>query len=367
MSLRPFFAPFALGFLLLVGCGGSGSEAQGGADGRPTRANGAPGDRPAQPPVPVAVTPAVVGAIASTYSATATLEAEAEAEVLARVAGVVDRLLREEGDRVSAGDPLLEIDNDEYRLRLEQAQARTANLRSRHARLADMVERRLVSDEEFETVQSELASAEADEGLARLALGYTTVRSPFTGRVVQRLVDAGQNVSVGTPLYRVADLDPLLAVVHVPSKEFRRLKTDQAVELVLDSNRQRTSGRIKLVSPVIDPASGTIKVTLEIPTYPPDTRPGDFAEVRIVTERRENRTLVPRVSLVTDKGDEVVFVEVEGRAERRVVELGFGDDQHFEILSGVQPGDRVIVKGQRSLRHGQPVRVLEGDVAAGAR
>jgi membrane fusion protein (multidrug efflux system) len=180
--------------------------------------------------------------------------------------------------------------------------------------------------------------------------------------VVSRLVDIGQNISVGTPLLILADFDPLLARIHVPAKEFKKLKPDQTVELVLDSNQTRLAGRIKLVSPTIDPASGTIKITVEIPEYPPETRPGDFAEVRIVTERRHGSTLVPKIAVVTDRGDQVVYVAADSTAERRVVEVGFQDDDHAEILSGLDAGEQVVVKGQRTLKHGAPIKILEDDM-----
>ena len=366
-------APAALivSLLLPLLLGACGSDEGGATPARAQRGAGGERARPAQPPVPVAVLPAEVGSIASTYAATATLQPEAEAEVLARVSGLVERILHEEGDQVPRDGALLQIANDEYSVRVKQAAARTANLRSRFERMEGMVDKNLVSQEEFDTAKSELESAEAEEDLARLELGYTTVRAPFSGRIVERLVDPGQNVNVGTPLFRLADFDPLLAEVHVPSKEFRSLQTEQPVTLVLDSDGTRLDGRIKLVSPVIDPASGTIKVTVEIPRYPASVRPGDFAEVRIVTERREDRTLVPRNAVVTDKGDDIVFVESEGRAERRTVATGFSDEDHVEIVSGVAPGERVVVKGQRSLRHGQPVKVLsdgsgDGSAIAGA-
>ena len=355
------FFVFALALpVALTGCDAGDGDAQAQAGSRPGGRPGGPGEGPARPPVPVAVAAATTGSIASTYTATATLRAEAEAEILARVSGVVQRLRAEEGDDVSDGAPLLEIDNDEYELRVKQAAARTANLRSRHDRLQDMVEKNLVSEEEFDTAAADLASAEADEALAELELSYTTVRAPFRGRVIERMVDPGQNVNVGTPLFRLADFDPLLAEVHVPSKEFRRLKTEQQVTLKLDSDGTRLQGRITRVSPVIDPNSGTIKVTVEIPQYPATVRAGDFAEVHIVTARREGSTLVPREAVVSEKGESVVYVEVDGKAERRVVTTGFSDPLHMEIVDGVTAGDHVIVKGQRSLRHGQPVRVLEG-------
>jgi membrane fusion protein (multidrug efflux system) len=330
----------------------AGGRAAGAAERRP--------GAPSQPAIPVAVAPAVTGSIASYYTATATLGPEKEAEILARVSGVAKRLGCEEGDRVKEGSDLLVIDNDEYRLRLAQAEANTANLAARHERMKGMLAKNLVSAEEFEALKNELKRAEADEGLSRLDLSYTRVTAPFTGHVVSRLVDVGQNISVGTPLFVLADFEPLLARVHVPSKEFKRLKPDQTVQLVLDSSRARLEGRIKLVSPVIDPASGTIKVTVEVPEYPPETRPGDFAEVRIMTERRTDTTLVPRIAVVTDRGDQVVYaVAPDSTAERRVVEVGFEDDEQIEILAGVEPGDEVVVKGQRSLKNGVPIKILD--------
>jgi membrane fusion protein (multidrug efflux system) len=224
----------------------------------------------------------------------------------------------------------------------------------------------MVSAEEYENAKNELKSAEAAEEIARLNLSYTNVVAPFSGRVVSRLVDVGQNVSAGTSLFVISDFDPLLAVVQVPSKEFKRLQVDQRVELTLDSNKQRLHGRIKLVSPVIDPTSGTIKVTVEIHEYPAGTRPGDFAEVSIVTERRADTVLVPKIAVFTDRGEHVVFVAADSTAERRVVSPGFEDDANTEILQGMTAGEKVVVKGQRSLKHGAAVKVLEEPDSVGA-
>jgi membrane fusion protein (multidrug efflux system) len=352
------------GVVALTGCGkkgnGQGAPGQGNAA-RAAGANGNGAKAPAQPAVPVAVDPARVGPIASYYTATATLEAEKEAEILARVTGIIESLGCEEGDVVSKGHALLQIEAGEYRLRLQQAEATKASLLDRHNRLKGMFDQQAVSAQDFEAATNDLKSAEAAEELARLDLSYTSVRAPFTGRIVRRLVDVGQNVSAGTALFVVSDFDPLLAVVHVPSKEFKKLQPNQPVQLVLDSNKARLEGRIKLVSPVIDPASGTIKVTIEIPSYPKGTRPGDFAEVRIVTERHETSTIVPKIAVFADRGDQVVYVAADSTAERRVVEVGFQDDVNAEILSGIKGGENVVVKGQRSLKHGAAIKILRGE------
>jgi membrane fusion protein (multidrug efflux system) len=358
---------FALLSLSLGGCGGgdapAGAPAQAGRPGGP----GGPGGAAPAKAVPVAVRTVGRGDIATRYEATATLEAEKQTEVLARVVGLAAGLAVEEGDRVREGDGLMRIENGEYRLRVDQAAARTANLRTRFERLEAMLAEGLTAAEEYETARTDLAAAEADEGLARLEMSYTTVRAPFAGRITSRMIDPGQNVSLGTPLFAMADFDPLLVRVHVPSREFNKLRTEQTVELVLDSDGVRLPGRIKLISPVIDPASGTIKVTVEVPDPPASVRPGDFAAVRIVTEQRDGVLLVPVAAVLADKDESVCYVAVDGAegptAERRVVEVGFTDDQHAQILSGLAEGESVVVKGQRTLTHGALLKILDGDGA----
>jgi membrane fusion protein, multidrug efflux system len=311
-------------------------------------------------PIPIAVAIVARGDIASYYRATATLEAEKQADVLSRVTGLVESIAVEEGHLVQVGDPLLQIANDEYRLRLQQAEAKSANLRARFERLKSMHSEQLTTDEDFQAARADLASAEADEGLARLNFSYTTVTAPFTGRVISRLVESGQNVSNGTAMFTIADFDPLLARIHVPSREFNKLRQDQIVDLALDSDGRMLEGKITLISPVIDPASGTIKVTVKVSDYPVGTRPGDFAEVRVVTEQHLDTILVPRTAVITEKGEKVVYLAVDNTAERRNVEIGFSDDDSIEITAGLEAGELVIVKGQRSLKHGEPIKILHG-------
>ena len=363
MWIAPAFVLAAAVALGACGKGGGAGQAQGaGAGGGPPG-----GGAPKQPPVPVAVAAASTGSIASYYTATATLAADKEAEILARVSGVVEKLLCEEGDVVAEGAELLLIDNKEYQFRLEQAEAAHKDLEARMQRMEKMREQDLVSTEEYDKVVNDLAGAKAAEGMARLNLSYTRVVAPFAGGIVTRNVDPGQTVNVGTQLFVLSDFKPLLARVHVPSKEFNKLKPDQPVDLVLESSGIKLKGRIRLVSPTIDPSSGTIKVTVEINEYPAGVRPGDFAQVSIVTERRNNSTLVPKIAIVNDRGEQIVYVsQADTTAERRVVELGFQDDQNAEIISGVAVGDRVVVKGQRSLKHGAAIKVLDGDNAAQA-
>ncbi|MEM7262715.1 MAG: efflux RND transporter periplasmic adaptor subunit [Planctomycetota bacterium] len=348
----------AIGFMIFAGVSCDGLS---GAQGSGAAAKPAAGPKPTRPlvaDIPVAVTPVTNGQISTYYHATATLQVERSADVVARVAGVIESLKVEEGDEVLTDAPLLEIDNDAYQFRLDQVSSRRKFLAAKLARMEKLSED-LFSQEEHDTALNELDVAKADERLAKLDVEFTEVLSPFAGRVVSRVVDVGQNVSIGDVLFTIADFEPLLARVYVPSREFRQLQIQQTVELVLDSTGEKLKGKITLVSPVIRENTGTIKVTVEIPSYPESVRPGDFAKVRIVTETRPDTLLVPRGAVLTEKGDSVVYTESEGVAQRQVVDVGFVDDERAEILRGVELGQNVVVRGQRSLKHGSRVKVLQ--------
>jgi membrane fusion protein (multidrug efflux system) len=337
----------------LAGCGGREGEAAG----APARGNG-PGD--GRPAVPVGIEPAVVGTASSYYTATATLEAESHAQILARTTGVVREILREEGDAIAADEALLLLEDDEARWRVTQAEANLKAARAEHDRGEQMEKSGLLSAGEFETNVNALRVREAELELAKLQLSYTRVRSPIEGRVVRRFVDLGANVVPGMPLFEVMDVTPLLARVHIPAKRMGFIAAGQTMEVRLEGTEEPLAGAVSLVSPIVDPATGTVKVTAEIRRYPRGTRAGDFAEIRIVTATHDGAILVPSCAVFEEQGKDILYVVEGGKAVRRVVETGFIDGDLTEILEGVAERDLVVVKGQRQLQDGGGVDVLEG-------
>ena len=353
---RPALRLLTLALLTtLPACGGDSEGAAGTAGAAGGR------DRSQDPPTSVAVERVAHGTVVARYNTTATLEAENRAQVLARAQGVVEKILREEGDRVRDGQELLQLEDDEARLRLQQAEVALKEQRSIFARQEASFRQEVVSAAEFDLARANVEKAEVERDLAAYTLSQTHVRAPFDGTVTQRLVEVGQSVSTGTPLFWVASFDPLLARIHVPAKEMGSLRVGQKVELVLDSTAKRLTGVVRLISPVIDPNSGTVKVTVHVTGYPDGTRPGDFAQVHVVTQQRDDVLRVPNVAVFEDRGEQVVYVAQDSVAHRRVVEVGFIDDTHTEISSGLEAGESIVVKGQRSLRDGGRIRILEAD------
>lgn len=355
---RPWL--LVLAAVLLAGCGTEkGAQASG------TKQGKGPGGSK-EPPTLVAVEPAARGTVVARYSTTATLEAENRAQILGRTQGVVQSLLHEEGDEVRGGEELLRLEDDAARLRLQQAEVVLTEQASVFARQKASFEQQVISKADFDLAQANHERAKVERDLAAHELSYTRVRAPFTGTVVRRLVEVGQTVNAGTPLFEIANFKPLLARIHVPAKEMGSLGVGQEVELVLDSSGDRLPGVVRLVSPVIDPTSGTVKVTVHVSEYPRGTRPGDFAHVHVVTQRHENVLRVQSPAVFEDRGEQVVYVAADSVANRRPVQVGFIDETHTEILSGLAENERVVVKGQRSLRDGGPIRVLDSAATAQA-
>jgi membrane fusion protein (multidrug efflux system) len=345
-----------------IGCGGKadGQPAAGAQQHSKPGGSGAAGGPPADPPTHVAVERAGRGAALQRYATTATLEAENRAEILARAGGVVARLHVEEGDAVGRAQVLLELDDSEASLRVRQAEVEVAKQQSIWDRQKSSFEQQVISKAEFELAKTNFDAASAQLDLAQQQLTYTRVQAPFAGTVTRRLVNVGQTVNVGSPLFELANFKPLLARVHVPAKEMGSLRQGQPADLVLDTNGAQLTGTVRLVSPVVDPNTGTVKVTIGVAAYPPGTRPGDFVKVSVVTARRDNALRVPSPAVFEDKGERVVFVAQDTVAVRRAVEVGFVDDSHTEILKGIETGERIVIKGQRSLKDGGRIRILEG-------
>ena len=359
---------FLLSFFFATGCGkkadGKSAPAGGGAQAAAPGGKAGPGGAPAEAPINVAVDPAARGTAQQRYTTTATLEAENRAELLARTGGVVAQLLVEEGTAVRAGEDLLRLDDSEAKLRVRQAEVTVAKMKSIHDRQKASLDQQVISQADYDVAKTSLDAAQADLDLAQHQLSYTRVPAPFSGTIVRRSVNVGQTVNVGTPLFEIANFHPLLAHIFVPAKELGTLQNGQEADLGLDSNGAKLRGVVRLVSPVADPNTGTVKVTVDIREYPPGTRPGDFVHVSVVTARHDNVVRVPNLAVFEDRGERVVYVARDSVALRKPVQVGFTDDTHTEILQGLAAGERVIVKGQRSLKDGAPIKVLEGAVAA---
>jgi membrane fusion protein (multidrug efflux system) len=311
------------------------------------------------PPVPVETSTPVRGDVYAVYSGTAPIEAFAEADVIAKVEGEVREILFEEGAEVAQGQILARLDGDRLRLELNESRARLNKMRRDFERNKELRGKGLLSEGDFEKLRYDLEALEASNNMVALELDYTQIRAPIAGVVSERYIRIGTTIRIGEPAFRVTSLDPLVAYLHVPEREYRQIKAGQPVAIDIDALAgQRIMSTVKRVSPVVDPQTGTFKITIEIRDEERRIKPGMFGRMSIVYDQHENVLKIPRGAIVEDMGTQTVFVVEDGKAVRRVVETGYGQDGFIEIVAGLEETDAVITVGQAGLKPDAEVSVI---------
>jgi membrane fusion protein (multidrug efflux system) len=363
-EIRSAFSLLLLALLAVApSCGGPPAS---------SAAQGADAEDANEEAIAVRVKGVVQEPLSSLYTTSATLRADKQATVTARTHGVIRELLVEEGHRVQVDQPLAILENDEQQIDYDRAATSRDTKQREYDRALELHGQGLLSDEEFETVRREAEETRQDAAMAQLKLSRTVVKAPFTGSILTRHLDAGATVSDGTAVFDIADLDPLYADVNVPERHIERLRPGQEVRLVADASAETADAKIERIAPLVDPESGTVKVTLAVDGRT-SLRPGSFVRVLIVTDTHQQALVVPRSSLVAEGRRWHLFrVDEAGEnVERIEVTRGYEEQDRVEILGVVgdgrdlTTGDRVVVLGASALTDGVRVEILEnGDSQA---
>ncbi len=295
-------------------------------------------------------------------------------------------VLVEVGDRVRAGQPLLRLDDRTLDVQFRQADASVTQAeaaldlaQANAARGASLVEQGLISSSDSDKLRADLRSAEAqllttqaDRDAARLRLGFTTLSAPKDGIISARSVQPGQVISAGSELLRLIRDGRLEWRADLAEADLIAVKPGAVVELSGPSD-VLIRGRVRAVSPSVDPATRTGLLYADLPE-PGALRAGMFAEGRILIGNAP-ASIVPRESVVFRDGFAYTFVvkAVEGaeagsalrRIEQRRVSIGVRQGNFSEILAGLEAGERVVRRGAGFLGNGDVVREVD-DVVDGA-
>jgi membrane fusion protein (multidrug efflux system) len=310
-------------------------------------------------PVPVEVVDVASGSVSSYISSSANLVAEFQVNILSEVEGRVDRLFVEEGDFVRKGQVLANLVRDDAEIALKKAQLKETNARLAFERGKDLSEKDLLSREEFDKFTMDFEIAHQEQAEAEWRLEKTTFRAPFSGRISERMIQVGQNIRPGDELFQLTDLDPLIARIYLPERDILGLEEGRDVKIVLNASEETVfAGRIRQISPVVDTATGTVKVTIEAADPPVSVRPGSFVTVNIVRETHPEATVIPREAVLRELQSAHVFIVEEDIAKKRDITLGLEEGLLVESLSGLELGEQVIIAGQGGLRDGAKVKIL---------
>ena len=317
------------------------------------------------------------------------LEADRDVEIRSRVSGRIEELAVDVGDRISKGQLLIQVDDLQQKELVRQAEAairvtvaekstqdlRVIAARREHDRQQNLATKGVGTAQQLEAAESKLSIAEAESRLAaskvaqaeteleqsRLELAERRIESPLDGQVASRTVQVGDLAKSDVGLLRIVDLSTVRTAVHVGESDYRQLREGQPAEVRVDTYPDPFPGRVVRLAPVLDPETRTAVVYIAVENPDGLLKPGMHARVRVVLDRHEQATAVPLASVVETPEGSTVFVLTEdgGRVSQVSVRLGLADRAMVEVLSGVDPADRVVTLGSHLVRDGQVVEVVD--------
>lgn len=297
-----------------------------------------------------------------------------QATVRAQVSGAVLETYVQQGDKVQKGQLLARIDatalQDAYLSAKQGARSAESALqvarrnaeRSRTlAKAGAIAQRDLEAAEQAETsAQAALSDAQARLVAARQQLAHATVEAPFTGRVSEREVEAGDVVQPGTALFTVVDAATLELQASVPAEQVGRLEVGAPVEFTVNGYPGRSfSGKIDRINPTADPTTRQVRIYATIKNPGGELVGGLFAEGQVATESRE-ALVVPAAAVNQGGINPTVTRLTGGKAQATPVELGVRDEQHdrYEITGGLARGDTVLLGAAQGVSPGTPIKVM---------
>jgi membrane fusion protein, multidrug efflux system len=328
---------------------------------------------------PVGVATAANAPIRVTLNALGTVTPLATATVRPQVGGLLTKLYFTEGQMVKAGDLLAQIDPRPYQAALDQAkgqlardQANLTNAKVDLARYQALAAQNAISGQQVATqdalVRSDAGVVESDKAnveAAAINLGYTRIVSPVEGRAGLHQLDVGNIVQAGqvTGVVVVTELSPMSVVFTVPEDNISQImgRVSQGAVLETDAwDRSQTiqiaSGKLATVDNVVDPTTGTVKLRAMFDNTDSKLFPSQFVNIRLLVNTLPNQTVVPVAAIQRGASGTFVFiVSPDKTVSQRSVKLGVQDGDSVAILSGLKPGDTVVVDGADRLRDGSEV------------
>ena len=305
--------------------------------------------------------------------------------VVPRAAGRLETIGVRLGDPVRRGQRIATIEDYELQEQLKQQQAglevSRATIRQREAdlqlaqtnaeRSRSLFARQLLPKQTLDDTEARLQSAQAQLDLARaqntqsearldelkINLANTVITSPVNGFVARRAADPGAFVSPNAPVVDVVDIARVRLVANIIEKDLRQVQPGDETRVEVDAfPGEMFRGRIARLSPVLDPATRTAPMEIEIPNPGFRLKPGMYARVTITTDARKDALVVPSNAVVDYNGRRGVFVMADGEtATFRPVRVGIEESEAIEILEGADEGDRVVTTGAAALRDGDRV------------
>lgn len=308
--------------------------------------------------VPVQVVNPQYGDISAFLLFSSNVDAEKIVDVYPMTGGIIEKIIRDEGDHVKKGDTLAVLDDREAVINEKRSHINYQQLQAEFERQKEIYEKQMISKEEHERLRYRMQTAKLDWEQAKLMLSYTRITSPISGVVTKRHIKQGNKINISQLSFSVVQIREKIAVVNIPGQEKEHIFRKQKCFVI--SGAKQVNGHIKRISPAIDPESGTFKVTVEV-SDPKDTLAvGQFVNVKIIKKVHKNVILLSKEALIYDGGKVFVFiVDGDKKAQKKRIELGFDEGGNVEVTKGLTDKEQVVTAGKSSLKDDTLVKIVE--------
>ena len=333
--------------------GASGPGGQGGAQG------GAQA-------MPVVTAAAHTEALARELRALGTAKANEAVEITSKLSNIVTAVRFADGQRVTRGQVLVQLDNAQARADLLVAQAALTESTSQYNRSRELLATQVVSKSQFDQLEATKNANAARVDAARARLEDTVIRAPFSGRVGLRRVSLGSLVNPGTAITTLDDLGAMKVDFSVPENSLSMLRNGLPVSAVSAAYPgKRFVGKVESIDSRIDATTRSVTVRAVVPNPDGLLKPGMFLTVELTRDQRQ-ALVIPEEALVPEQDKQYVFVVENGKSLRREVQIGQRRPGSVEIVAGIKAGERVVVEGTVKVRDGGAVRDLATDASSTA-
>lgn len=340
----------------------------------------------------VEVTPVQTGTISDQIRSYGTIRAQDVVQITPQVSNRVTRILVDLGDEVSRGQVMAEIYDVPFRDAVEQAEAQISQARAAFERDSTQLdrqrvlfERELISQSEFDEFRTtylnslaQLESAKAALTQSQENLDNTRITSPVNGVVLNRMIAQGDVASTGQAIFEVANMIGFETRVFLPVQDWSLVQVGQSVTMSLSSRESDIAeGIVSRKSPQLDPTTGLGEVVITLTDASSSVYQGALVQTSINLQTKENVVVIPRSAMV-EKVDTYIEPETgtieldrsfsafvnqgDSIAVRRELTLGIEQGDRIEVLQGLNPGDGLIITGQRSLEDSSRIRISAGDL-----
>jgi RND family efflux transporter MFP subunit len=333
-----------LGLLIMFSCGGEKAETSG--------ETGTENTTPKNT-VKVNATVAKLQAVEQNATYTANVQADVINKITPAMSGRIEKIFVEIGDRVSAGQVLVQMESSN----LQQQRTQLANLQRDYDRYEELLKVGGIAQQQVDQIKTQIDMLKA---AIKNIEDNTQLKSPISGIITARSYDNG-DVFAQLPILTVQQLNPLKAIIYVSESYFTKIKVGMTVKINLDVyENEDFSGKVSLIYPTIDAAKHTFGVEVAINNGNLKIRPGMFGRVTLNLGVKES-VVVPDAAVQKQAGanDKYVFTVENGIAKYHKVELGQRLENNYEILSGIKAGDVVVTAGQSRLIDGTTVEIIK--------